>query len=146
MIGLSHDAAEHYNIVDQLPQHDTYWHNQHHQFNTVSVAANEVVQAHSALQLPPPNIINKNSYECPYCKRILYSRPSYDYHIMKHTGEKPYACKFCPYRCILKSHLDTHIKTHTGEKPYACPYCTYRCIRKYSLRKHIRIHSQMQDN
>ena len=78
--------------------------------------------------------------KCPYCPRVLASRPSYDYHVRTHTGEKKYRCDFCPYRCILKCHLVNHLKIHTGEKPFVCPYCGHRCAQKSHISYHIMKH------
>ena len=79
-------------------------------------------------------------FQCQFCGRILASRPSYDYHIRKHTGKMRFSCAYCSYQCIQKCDYDKHIKIHTGEKPFSCPHCQYRCIRKTTLLSHLKIH------
>ncbi|KAA0186573.1 hypothetical protein HAZT_HAZT004258, partial [Hyalella azteca] len=49
-------------------------------------------------------------------------------------------CPHCPYQSPKRQHLEYHIRRHTGEKPHACPHCTYRAAHESNMRRHVTLH------
>ncbi|XP_026689273.1 myoneurin-like [Diaphorina citri] len=50
-----------------------------------------------------------------------------------------FVCFSCDYHTCHGSTMQFHIRKHTGNKPYKCDHCTYRSKQACDLRKHVRI-------
>ncbi|KAF2363551.1 Zinc finger C2H2-type, partial [Trinorchestia longiramus] len=54
--------------------------------------------------------------------------------------KKLHQCPHCTYQSPKRQHLEYHIRKHTGEKPHACPHCSYRAAHESNMRRHIAVH------
>ena len=56
-----------------------------------------------------PIKLDKFSYQCPICLKIMVTRNLMEIHIRVHTGEKPFHCPFCKRSYAQKGNCKLHI-------------------------------------
>ncbi|XP_017058178.1 transcription factor Ouib [Drosophila ficusphila] len=78
---------------------------------------------------------------CELCGTHATSKPSFQRHMRKHTGERPFCCKDCQARFLSPAELRAHYRVHTGEQPYGCRYCEKRYVSYMGRMKHERTHT-----
>ncbi|KAK3727139.1 hypothetical protein QZH41_004438 [Actinostola sp. cb2023] len=106
--------------------------------------------------------ISVKPYKCEFCPRAFYMQGHYQYHKMRHTGERPYKCDVCGKGFSYSLNLKEHKNIHTGAKPYryrrvgssygtvqhfllsilfpSCPKCDKKFAHRSTLKQHILVH------
>uniref|UniRef100_A0A8D8QC33 Ras-responsive element-binding protein 1 n=1 Tax=Cacopsylla melanoneura TaxID=428564 RepID=A0A8D8QC33_9HEMI len=83
------------------------------------------------------NVLCRNCNSCiaksdalHHCKTCLHvGRPSMDY---------KFVCFACDYHTHLNQAMQFHIRRHTGERPYKCNYCHYSSKQPNDLKRHVK--------
>ena len=81
-------------------------------------------------------------YHCPMCNYFTTTKSNLDYHLSRHTGEKPFKCAFCPYRSASQCNIKIHQKNHNTLKKFTCSLCNFSTDGKGSLTSHSMWHKQ----
>ncbi|KAG8201511.1 hypothetical protein JTE90_011187 [Oedothorax gibbosus] len=77
---------------------------------------------------------------CSYCDYTAKKKSTLEFHMRKHTGEKPFKCDQCDYRTSDHNSLRRHKMLHSGDKMYKCPFCPYSSIQASCFKAHMNKH------
>eukprot|EP01083_Nonionella_stella_P267287 903064_1 len=81
--------------------------------------------------------INKHTFECDVCHKVLKSRSALKKHMITHSDNRPFTCDKCPKAFKRKFGLNQHLRIHTGERPYRCDTCKRSFTQSKSLNQHL---------
>lgn len=92
--------------------------------------------------------IPKNRFGCDFCTAIFRRKDKRDFHLNKHTGQKPHQCTLCSKNFYSSPYLVKHMKTHLSAEEKAknstsfeCNICSKIYRRKKELDHHMYSHS-----
>ncbi|KAH8281165.1 hypothetical protein KR054_012546 [Drosophila jambulina] len=80
-------------------------------------------------------------YICETCGAHATSKPVFERHMRKHSGERPFGCEECAARFLSAAELRAHLRVHTKEQPFACRFCERKFVSYMGRLKHERIHT-----
>nr|XP_017037462.1 transcription factor Ouib [Drosophila kikkawai] len=80
-------------------------------------------------------------YICEMCGSHATSKPVFERHMRKHSGERPFGCEECAARFLSAAELRAHRRVHTKEQPFACRFCERKYVSYMGRLKHERIHT-----
>lgn len=84
--------------------------------------------------------LNIRNFICNVCGQAFKSKRSRQFHMYRHSGEKPYECTYegCTKRFTTPGSRIEHLRKHTGEKPFQCDIDG--CDKKYAYGIDFRRH------
>ena len=79
---------------------------------------------------------------CQHCNKEFSTKYKFNFHMQRHTGEKPYLCLTCTMGFSSNDDLEIHTMTHnsTDEKPFKCSQCHMKFRMMKTLKRHMLIH------
>ncbi|XP_020813689.1 transcription factor Ouib [Drosophila serrata] len=108
----------------------------------------------TVVEAPPPESVQRERhrnrlkskpedlvYICEMCGVHATSKPVFERHMRKHSGERPFACEECAARFLSAAELRAHLRVHTKEQPFACRFCERKYVSYMGRLKHERIHT-----
>jgi len=83
----------------------------------------EVVDGVTKFKKESAQHLDKGTYRCQECGKVLSCQGSLKRHLLVHSDGKPFSCRYCPKSFREAAKRSTHERVHTGSKPYLCPQC-----------------------
>ncbi|TDG99439.1 hypothetical protein EPR50_G00193350, partial [Perca flavescens] len=84
----------------------------------------------------------QKTHECSYCSKAFFTLTGLQYHVTRHTGDRPFKCDACGKTFPRLSSLSIHRWVHVDDKPHKCELCTRAFGLKAQLRAHVRSHAR----
>ncbi|XP_013774646.1 zinc finger protein 721-like isoform X2 [Limulus polyphemus] len=80
-------------------------------------------------------------YECPFCERHFFKRPSLLSHLKEHANGK-IVCKKCGEMCENEESYSWHMEKHLEEYKFHCSQCNESFARRQQYEKHMLGHEK----
>lgn len=80
-------------------------------------------------------------YNCDYCNKNFYERPSFVGHIRKHVDKAELTCQYCGRLLSTKASLRNHVRIHLNDRPYECKYCGKKYVDQRTCIEHEKTHT-----
>ncbi|XP_013777580.2 zinc finger and BTB domain-containing protein 24-like [Limulus polyphemus] len=80
-------------------------------------------------------------YECPFCERHFFKRPSLLSHLKEHANGK-IVCKKCGEMCDNEEAYSWHMEKHLEEYEFHCTQCNESFARRQQYEKHMMGHEK----
>ncbi|XP_053402756.1 uncharacterized protein LOC128558026 [Mercenaria mercenaria] len=88
-----------------------------------------------------PSYLQKRSYDCPICGRVMSDASARSKHIRRHEGRAGFKCGLCDKIFPQLRLIESHLKTHCGFG-VKCGLCFIYCAERHGAKRHIhRIHN-----
>lgn len=88
-----------------------------------------------------PAYMQKRSYDCPICGRVMSDASARSKHIRRHEGRAGFKCGLCDKIFPQLRLIESHLKTHCGFG-VKCGICFIYCAERHGAKRHIhRIHN-----
>lgn len=88
-----------------------------------------------------PSYLQKRSYDCPICGRVMSDASARSKHIRRHEGRAGFKCGLCDKIFPQLRLIESHLKTHSGFG-VKCGMCFIYCAERHGAKRHIqRIHN-----
>lgn len=84
--------------------------------------------------------LEKETYQCDVCSKVLSTLETYNSHLQLHTKQFSFYCDHCGKGFPLKYSLEMHILTHEKGTKYQCEKCGKMYTDQQALKYHIRKH------